>query len=443
MGRFALLLALLLFSLVNQTATSDNVRAAGGLSSSASAVWGQPDFVSRQCHRPSTLTLCAPAQAVIDAHGNLWVADFDNNRVLMYAPGKATASKVLGQYGSFSSKGCNRQPPHGSRLPAAPNRYTLCEPFGVAVDGAGTLYVADSINNRVLVYFHAGQKSLAAPADLVLGQSNFSATASNDVPAGGARAYRCQSPAPASRCSLSSPMELSLDPQGDLLVPDVDNNRVLLWNAATLTHFAAHPCTRRCFIPASKVWGQYGSFSRGLANNPHIPAGSSSRCTPINASTPASACTLSGPSAAIADGHGDLFVADTANNRVLEYEQALTTTRQDADVVYGQGGDFRSRSVNRDGVSASSFWHPLGLAFDPTGDLWVTDFDNMRVLQFPLPGSNQDTLASQVIGQQGDFGTNGCGISATTVCGPTSISFDQSGHAFITDGLNSRVLEFS
>jgi DNA-binding beta-propeller fold protein YncE len=238
-------------------------------------------------------------------------------------------------------------------------------------------------------------------------------------------------------------MELSLDPQGDLVVPDVDNNRVLLWSAATLAHFAQSPCHQRCSIPASRVWGQYGSFSTGLANNPHIPSGASARCTTINLFHPASACSLSGPSAAIVDAHGDLFVADTGNNRVLEYAQALSTPVQDAGVVYGQAGDFSSRSANRDGESASTFWHPLSLAFDPAGSLWVSDFDNMRVLKFPVPDSGQATQASEVLGQQGDFATNLCGASAADLCGPTSISFDPSGHAFIADGLNSRVLEFS
>lgn len=439
MRRFSVLLISLVVSLAGQIATGN---ADDASRPSATAVWGQPNFVSRQCGRPSARTLCAPAQAVIDSQGNLWVADFDNNRVLMYAPGQSDASKVFGQYGSFASNLCDESPPHGSHYPAAPNRYTLCEPFGLAVDRNGTLYVADSINNRILVYFQAAHKSASAPADLVLGQSNFHMTASNDVPAGGSATYRCRTPAPASRCTLNSPMELSLDAAGDLLVPDVDNNRVLLWSASTLAHFRAAPCTKRCFIPASRVWGQYGSFSTDTANNPKIPSGLSSRCTAINLFTPASSCTLSGPSAAVVDPNGDLFVADTANNRVLEYVHALSSTAQNAVTVYGQSGDFQSRSANRDGISASTMWHPLGLALSPAGNLWVTDFDNMRVLEFPLPGAEQSTLASAVLGQQGGFDTNGCGVSASAVCGPTSISFDQSGHAFVADGFNSRVLEF-
>lgn len=442
MGRIPLLLVSLALLLVPELAPG-GAWAEVGSQSSATAVWGQPDFVSRQCGKPTRLTLCGPSQAVVDSQGNLWVDDFDNNRVLMYAPGHAAAAKVFGQYGSFSTDACNRHPPHGSSFPAAPNRYTLCQPFGVAVDPSGTLYIADSINNRVLVYFHAARKPAAAPADLVIGQVNFHATGSDDVPAGGSGTYRCGTPSPASQCTLSSPMELSLDSRGDLVVPDLDNNRVLLWTAATLAHFAHSPCTRHCFIPASRSWGQYGSFSTDVANNPTIPAGSSPRCTPIALFTPASTCTLSGPSAAVIDASGDLFVADTANNRVLEYPQALTSTAQDAQVVFGQDGDFRSKWPNRGGVSASTFYHPLGLALDPAGNLWVSDFDNMRVLMFPAPSTTGTTLATVVLGQGGDFASNRCGTTAETICGPTSVSFDASGNAFVTDGFNSRVLEFS
>jgi sugar lactone lactonase YvrE len=409
----------------------------------ATAVWGQPSFVSRSCNRPSAITLCGPAQTAIDSQGTLWVVDFIDNRVLMYPPGRAVASRVFGQYGSFTSRGCNRRPPAGSHYPAGPNRYTLCEPFGIAVDRLGTLYIADSINNRVLVYLHAAQKPPNPPADLVLGQSTFLATASNDVPRGGSGVLRCPAPRPASRCTLNSPMELSLDVQGDLLVPDVDNNRVLLWSGSVLAHVHAGACARRCFIPASRVWGQYGSFKTTASNNPSIPSGASARCTPITSLTPASACTLSDPSAAVVDGQGNLFVADTRNNRVLEYAGALSSARQDAAEVYGQQGSFTTAQTDVGGVSAATLFHPLGLAFGPDGRLWVSDYQNMRVLEFPVPNSAQATTAVRVLGQHSSFGTNGCAVLADSLCGPTSIAFDGAGHAFVADGFNNRVLEYS
>lgn len=420
------------------------VRAVSSTGDSATAVWGQADFtsVTRRCTPTTSVTLCGPAQVAPDAHGDLWVADLLHNRVLMFPPGSAIASRVLGQYGSFRTRGCDQSPPRGSLYPAAPNRYTLCQPAGVAVDRDGTLYVADSLNNRILVYVDAAHKPPDAPADRVLGQSDFHATGANDVPAGGRGAYRCAAPQPASACTLNSPTELSLTPRGDLLVPDLDNHRVLLWQAAALASLRSHLCASGCPLPAGRVWGQYGSFRTTAANNPDIPAGSSPRCTTITPSTPASACTISEPWSAIADQRGDLFIADTVNNRVLEYDAALESGRQDADLVYGQEGSFVSTSDNLGGVSASSLWHPLGLTFDPAGNLWMTDYYNMRVLSFPAPAISRETRAGQVLGQEGQFTTNRCHLGPQGLCGPTGIVFDVFGHALVTDGFNNRVLAF-
>jgi sugar lactone lactonase YvrE len=432
----------LVLSLLSGSFSTGAAHASRNQSTGATAVWGQPDFVSveRYCNHPSSMTLCGPTQVLPDDQGDLWVTDLVHNRVLLFPPGSAIASKVFGQYGAMTTHGCDQAPPKGSSYPSAPNRYTLCQPAGLTIDHQGTLYVADSLNNRILVYFHAAQKPADAPADRVLGQSDFHASASNDLPAGGAGQYHCLAPRPASACTLNNPMELSLTPQGDLLVPDLDNHRVLLWSAASLARLRSRSCAPSCALPASRVWGQYGSFRTNTSNNPVIPAGAASRCTPISLSTPASACTVSQPWSAIADTEGNLYIADTANNRVLGYDRALETGRQDANRVYGQEGSFVIVEENPNGVSASTFWHPLGLALDPTGQLWVTDFYNMRILEFPALGSSGETTANQVLGQEGEFVTNGCHLETAGLCGPTGIAFDAAGHAYVADGFNNRVL---
>jgi DNA-binding beta-propeller fold protein YncE len=173
-----------------------------------------------------------------------------------------------------------------------------------------------------------------------------------------------------------------------------------------------------------------------------IRAGAPSRCTPITLSTPASACTLSQPWSAVADAQGNLYIADTANNRVLAYDHALQNGQQDASRVYGQEGSFVTTEDNAGGVSASSFWHPLSLALDPAEKLWVTDFYNMRILGFPGLGSSEESTANQVLGQEGEFVTNACHLGAAGLCGPTAIAFDGAGHGFVADGFNNRVLEF-
>jgi hypothetical protein len=79
---------------------------------------------------------------------------------------------------------------------------------------------------------------------------------------------------------------------------------------------------------------------------------------------------------------GNLYVADYANNRVLEYAQPLAAgADRSADRVFGQP-DFTHNASNNGGVSATSLAAPSGLALDRQSNLYVTDGGNSRVLEF-------------------------------------------------------------
>src|SRR5947209_19399364 len=108
------------------------------------------------------------------------------------------------------------------------------------------MYVQYTLNKLIIVYLHVVYEALDALADRVLGQPDFHASASNDMPAGGTGSSRCGTPRPASACTLNSPMELSLTPGGELLVPDLDNNRVLLWSAVSLARLQSPACVPTC-----------------------------------------------------------------------------------------------------------------------------------------------------------------------------------------------------
>jgi sugar lactone lactonase YvrE len=111
----------------------------------ASAVIGKPDFTTGCGGTVSASNLAQTEGLTFDGDGNLWVSDYGNNRVLRFkAPiktGKA-ADIVLGQPDFVTTGIC----------PTTPSAGTLCQPQGIAVDSDEILWVADSSNNRVLGY---------------------------------------------------------------------------------------------------------------------------------------------------------------------------------------------------------------------------------------------------------------------------------------------------
>lgn len=224
-----------------------------------------------------------PLGLFIDAQDNLYVADSRNNRVLVYEGpvlnGDSTPDKVYGQP-DFESIAPNQ----GGAITAS----TLNFPTGVAIDKAGNLYVADTLNHRVLVYL-AGDDG-DATADFVFGQGDdFSTGAPNN---GGVTAG-----------SLNFPFAMAVDAAGTLYVADTNNHRLLRY---------AQPFTTD--RTADGVFGQNGSFTQNQINN-----GGRSWSTfnePIDV--------------ALADD-GALFVADRANQRVLVFQMEPIETPSQPD----------------------------------------------------------------------------------------------------------------
>ena len=115
--------------------------------------------------------LYSPYAVALDTQGNVYVADYQNSRVLQFptasAAGATSGMSAVSVYGQtdFASSGPNRGT--GADLASASS---MNLPEGLAVDARGNLYVGDSLNNRVLL-FSPGQASGAQVATRVYGQS--------------------------------------------------------------------------------------------------------------------------------------------------------------------------------------------------------------------------------------------------------------------------------
>ena len=134
------------------------------------------------------------------------------------------------------------------------------------------------------------------------------------------------------------------------------------------------------------------------------------------------------------DSLGNLWVADTYNNRVLGFAPPFSGNMS-ASYVLGQS-NFQGTKY---GVEPDRVGRPIGITTDSKGDVWVVDPDNSRILDFEPPFHN-GMNASIVIGQH-DFKSTTPGLSRSGLY-PEWATFDETGDLWVSDGGNSRVLEF-
>jgi len=132
------------------------------------------------------------------------------------------------------------------------------------------------------------------------------------------------------------------------------------------------------------------------------------------------------------DAAGDVWVADSGAPRVLEFRAPLVSGEA-ASLVLGQSTFHGTGSS----LTATGFGDPIGLAFDPHGDLWVGDWAYCRVTEF-VPPFTSGMAASVVIGQSG-FTSSVCGHTATELFEPQGIAFDAAGNLYVANQNENRV----
>ncbi len=156
--------------------------------------------------------------------------------------------------------------------------------------------------------------------------------------------------------------------------------------------------------------------------------------------TEAGAARLLTPLCAAVDAEGNLYVSDAGYHRILEFDRPFETDTR-ADRVFGQGESLDAFGPNQGGISARSLAFPNGICVDQrTGNLWVADAGNNRVLCYFAPMTT-DRVADLVIGQR-DFNTiliNAGGISAQSLYGPMDVALSAD-DVIVSDSGNKRVL---
>ncbi|MCX7736557.1 MAG: NHL repeat-containing protein, partial [Candidatus Kapabacteria bacterium] len=151
-----------------------------------------------------------------------------------------------------------------------------------------------------------------------------------------------------------------------------------------------------------------------------------------------------GNSTAIDVVNGKMYVADPAANRVLRYNWPITGNQPYADLVFGQA-DFTSNQPNRgSSVAANTLNRPVGLAVSSNGTLWISDAGNNRILKFNNAHSlsSNGPNADVVLGQPNMTSTS-CITTQSGLCQPYGITLDQTGNLWVADYYNNRVLKYN
>ncbi len=334
----------------------------------------------------SPITLNNPS-GVSAASNKVFLADKWNNRVLVYngipSVNNSSAEVVLGQPEMFSNLFNN----------GGISAKSLGDPTGVFCDGT-RLFIADSANNRVLV-FNSIPVSSFASADIVLGQPDM-----NTGTAG------------LSAKKMNYPTAVFYDGKR-VYVADTGNNRVLIYNSVPVSNDAN----------ADVVLGQPG-FILGQPNN-----GES-----------VSASVLNAPTGLCSDSQR-LYISDSGNNRVLVFKSIPELSFAPADLVIGQP-DMMTAAMNSTNVSANTLNNPRSVILDGNR-LFVTDSGNNRVLVYTDVKTTNPT-AEAVIGQPSFTSSeaNNGGVSGKTLSNPEGVAFF-SDKLFISDKSNHRLLAYN
>ena len=153
---------------------------------------------------------------------------------------------------------------------------------------------------------------------------------------------------------------------------------------------------------------------------------------------------------------GDLYVPDSHNNRILKYESPFEDDST-ADEVWGQT-DFSGIMCNRGAIKSpaadtlcfhsSTNRHRAnrygnGLDIDASGNMWVADGGNNRVLRFPFdPSTGKISKTADLVLGQPDFSSAELGNSLEKFHAPSAVSLDAAGRLYVADAINDRVLVF-
>jgi hypothetical protein len=286
-------------------------------------------------------SLFFPHAVAVDGAGNLVIADFENERVRVVAVTTGTFYGQAMKAGDiYTVAGNGNFGFSGDGGPATKAKLWL--PRGVAVDAAGNVVITDSNNDRVRV--------VAVRTGTFYGRA-MKAGDIYTVAGGGVSGLGDGGPATAAE--LGQPSSVAVDAAGNLVIADIDNDRVRVVAVTTGTFYGQA-------MKAGDIYTVAGGGASGLGDG-----------------GPATAAQLSQPAGVSLDGSGNLLIADTDASRIRVV--AVTTgtfygQAMKAGDIYTVAGD-GTQGFSGDGGPATTaeLYFPQGVAVNQAGGLLIAD----------------------------------------------------------------------
>ena len=314
---------------------------------------------------PATEAELRPYGLAVDGAGNLYIADFPNSRVRRVDAEGTITTVAGGGDGEFSGDG-------------GPATEAGLSPYGLAVDGAGNLYIADNLIGRYADYGNSRVRRVDAEGTITTVAGTGDRGFSGD---GG----------PATEAGLD-PRAVAVDGAGNLYIVDYDNRRVRRVDAeGTITTVA-------------------GTGDRGFSGD----------------GGPATEAGLD-PRAVAVDGAGNLYIADYVNHRVRRVDFAGTIATVAGTGAEGFGGDGGP-------ATQAELAGPVGLALDGQGNLYIADGGNSRVRRVDAEGT-----ITTVAGKGRHWFSGDGGPATEAGLSPFAVAVDGAGNLYIADARNHRV----
>lgn len=333
-----------------------------------------------------------PAGIALDAGGNLYIADYSNNRIR-----KIDSNQ---QVSTLAGNGENdyQNGPKSTIL--------LSESYGCTQDNQGNFYITDAHNNRI--------RKIDLQGNVITFAGN-GATGSID--------------GQGTTAEFNYPTGIAADPLGNIYVADSGNSRIRkITSSGVVTTLAGSTAGNEDGQGISAKLNTPMSIAIDPAGNLYVTDTTNNNIRKIeasgNVSTPnqGSSPVLSSPSGIAVDASGSIYVADTGNNCIRRIDASGDIT-----ILAGNVSGF----ADGEGTSAQ-FNAPKGIAIDRQGLLYIADYGNYRVRRM-TPAGVVTTIAGNSQGC-----AEGQGTSAL-FNNPHSISVDRHGTLYVTDPGNKRV----